>query len=182
MTPSSNGRRPAGFGCLQPPLMSNLSHQPMAEPALSGIYNYRAVDESLCTSGQPTTAQLATIAAAGFATIINLALHDDPRYSLPDEPGVVKSLGLAYVHIPVQFAAPAESDLFAFFAAMAEHSGERLWLHCAANIRVSAFLGLYRVIKLGWSVEPAFELMQGLWQPNEVWSSFIAAALEKHRD
>ena len=160
--------------------MSNVRHQPVAESALSGIYNYRAVDESLCTSGQPTAAQLATIAAAGFATIINLALYDDPRYSLPDEPGVVKSLGLAYVHIPVQFAAPTEADLLAFFAAMDAQSGERLWVHCAANMRVSAFLGLYRVIKLGWEVEPAFELMRGLWQPNEVWSSFIAAALEKH--
>jgi uncharacterized protein (TIGR01244 family) len=161
-------------------LQQNVSHQPMAESALSGICNYRAVDESLCTSGQPTVAQLATIAAAGFATIINLALHDDPRYSLPDEPGAVKSLGLAYVHIPVQFAAPTESDLLAFFAAMDAHSGERLWVHCAANIRVSAFLGLYRVIKQGWAAEPAFALMQGLWQPNEVWSSFIAATLEKH--
>ncbi len=151
----------------------------MVDSALSSIYNYRAVDESLGTSGQPTAAQLAAIAAAGFATIINLALHDDPRYSLPDEPGVVKSLGLAYVHIPVQFAAPAEADLLAFFSAMDAHSGEKLWVHCAANIRVSAFLGLYRVIRLGWAVEPAFELMQGLWQPNDVWSSFIAAALEK---
>ena len=152
----------------------------MAESELSGIHNYRAVDESLCTSGQPTAAQLAAIAAAGFETIINLALHDDPRYSLPDEPGVVESLGLAYVHIPVQFARPAESDLLAFFAAMESHSGERLWVHCAANMRVSAFLGLYRVIKRGWAVEPAFELMRGLWQPNDVWSSFIDAALEKH--
>jgi uncharacterized protein (TIGR01244 family) len=147
---------------------------------LSSIYNYRTVDESLCTSGQPTAAQLAAIAAAGFATIINLALHDDPRYSLPDESGVVKSLGLAYVHIPVQFAAPTEADLLAFFSAMDAHSGEKLWVHCAANIRVSAFLGLYRVIRLGWAVEPAFELMRGLWPADEVWSSFIASALEKH--
>jgi protein tyrosine phosphatase (PTP) superfamily phosphohydrolase (DUF442 family) len=152
----------------------------MAATALSGIHNYRAVDEWLCTSGQPTAAQLAAIAEAGFATIINLALHDDPRYSLPDEPGVVNSLGLEYVHIPVRFAAPTEADLLAFFAAMDTHRGQRLWVHCAANMRVSAFLGLYRVIKLGWAAGPAFELMRGLWQPEEVWSSFIAAALERH--
>lgn len=153
----------------------------MAESALSSIYNYRAVDDSLCTSGQPTAAQLGNIAAAGFTTIINLALHDDPRYSLPDEPGSVESLGLTYVHIPVQFAAPTEADLLAFFAAMDAHRDEKLWVHCAANMRVSAFLGLYRVIKQAWEVGHAFELMHGLWQPNEVWSSFIAAALAKHR-
>jgi protein tyrosine phosphatase (PTP) superfamily phosphohydrolase (DUF442 family) len=92
----------------------------------------------------------------------------------------VTSLGLAYVHIPVQFAAPAEADLNAFFAAMDAHREDKLWVHCAANIRVSAFLGLYRVIKRGWEVGPAFELMHGLWQPNDVWSTFIARSLEKH--
>jgi protein tyrosine phosphatase (PTP) superfamily phosphohydrolase (DUF442 family) len=85
------------------------------------------------------------------------------------------------VHIPVQFAAPTEADLLAFFAAMDAHHNEKLWVHCAANMRVSAFLGLYRVIRQGWERERAFELMHGLWQPNEVWSFFIATALEKHR-
>jgi uncharacterized protein (TIGR01244 family) len=152
----------------------------MTASALSSIHNYRAVDDSLCTSGQPTVAQLAGIAAAGYTTVINLALHDDPRYSLPDEPGTVKSLGLTYVHIPVQFAGPTEADLLSFFAAIEAHGNEKLWVHCAANIRVSVFLGLYRVIKQGWEVERAFELMHELWRPNEVWAAFIQAALEKH--
>jgi len=144
---------------------------------LSGIYNYRAVDEAIGTSGQPTVAQLAGIAQAGYRTVINLALHDDPRYSLPDEAGTVRSLGMDYVHIPVQFATPTEADLKAFFAAMDAHGGEKVWVHCAANMRVSAFLGLYRVLRQGWPKDKAFELMRGLWEPNEVWSAFIAKAL-----
>lgn len=153
----------------------------MDQPLLSAIHNCRAVDDTLCTSGQPTVPQLAGIAAAGYNTIINLALHDDPRYSLPDEPGSVKSLGLAYIHIPVQFAAPTELDLLAFFEAMEKHKSDKLWVHCAANIRVTAFLGLYRVLRQGWEIERAFELMRGVWQPNEVWSKFIANMLEKNR-
>jgi uncharacterized protein (TIGR01244 family) len=148
---------------------------------LERIYNYRNVDESLGTSGQPTVAQLRSIAAAGFDTVINLALHDDPRYSLPDERTAVESLGLDYVHIPVKFAAPAQSDLQAFFAAMEAHRGRKVWVHCAANMRVSAFLGLYRVVIQGWEEERAFELMRGLWQPDEVWSAFIASALQRAR-
>jgi protein tyrosine phosphatase (PTP) superfamily phosphohydrolase (DUF442 family) len=162
--------------------MANQSNtHAMTESSLSDIYNYRAVDDALCTSGQPTDAQLASIASAGYTTIINLALHDDPRYSLPDERGTVQSLGLTYVHIPVQFSTPTEADLLAFFAAMDAHLNEKVWVHCAANMRVSAFLGLYRAIRLGWDTERAFELMRGLWQPNEVWSSFIAVMLETHR-
>lgn len=149
---------------------------------LASIYNYRSVGESLCTSGQPSVSQLREIAEAGFTTIINLALHDDPRYSLPDEAGVVQSLGMTYMHIPVQFSAPKEANLLEFFAAMQAHEGESVWVHCAANMRVSAFLGLYRVIKQGWERTSAFDLMEGLWQPNEIWSSFIASMLAKHSE
>ena len=152
----------------------------MNQEALADIYNYRAVDGQLATSGQPSVEQLGAIAGAGFTTVVNLALHDDPRYSLTDEPGAVSVLGMTYVHIPVQFAAPTEADLLAFFDAMQAHAGERLWVHCAANIRVSAFLGLYRVLRQGWEKERAFELMSSLWQPNDVWSAFIAATLERH--
>ena len=147
--------------------------------ALASIYNYRPVDDRLSTSGQPTVAQLHAIAEAGYRTVINLALHDDPRYSLPDERGVVQGLGLTYVHIPVQFATPTENDLLLFFEAMDTHGQAKTWVHCAANMRVSAFLGLYRIIKHGWERERAFELMYGLWQPNEVWSSFIATMLAR---
>jgi protein tyrosine phosphatase (PTP) superfamily phosphohydrolase (DUF442 family) len=152
----------------------------MTDSTLSNIYNYRAVDEFLGTSGQPSVAQLESIAAAGFTTIINLALHDDPRYSLPDEAATVEGLGLKYVHIPVQFAEPTEENLLAFFAAMDFHRDKKIWVHCAANMRVSAFLGLYRVARQNWDTEPAFELMHSLWQPNEVWSSFIASMLTKY--
>ena len=150
----------------------------MMNPALSGIYKVRAIDESLCTSGQPTVAQLQELAAAGFKTVINLALHDDPRYSLPDEAGTVTSLGMGYVHIPVQFSAPTRRDLAKFFAAMKAHEGQKVWVHCAANIRVSVFLGLYRVIEQRWEREVAFAQLSELWQPDEVWSAFIESALE----
>ena len=153
----------------------------MTDPALTSIHNCRAVDESLGTSGQPSVAQLRAIAEAGFTTVINLALHDDPRYSLPDEAGTVQSLGMAYVHIPVQFSDPTQSKLLEFFSAMEAHQGEKVWIHCAANMRVSAFLGLYRVIQQGWQRDRAFALMNDLWQPNEVWSSFISSMLERQR-
>jgi len=150
----------------------------MINPALSGIHKVRVVDESLCTSGQPTVAQLQEIAAAGFATVVNLALHDDPRYSLPDEAGTVRSLGMRYVHIPVQFSAPTKTDLIEFSAAMKAHEGQKVWVHCAANIRVSAFLGLYLVIEKKWERELAFAQLHDLWQPDAVWSLFIESALE----
>lgn len=154
----------------------------MKSPAPSDIYNYRSVDALLSTAGQPTEAQLRAVAADDCKVVINLALHNDPRYSLPDEAGLAGSLGLSYVHIPVQFDNPKEADLLAFFAAMEAHRDEKMLVHCAANKRVTAFLGLYRVIELGWKSEEAFRLMGEIWEPDVVWSAFIADMLARdHR-
>jgi len=46
-------------------------------------------------------------------------------------------------------------------------------------MRVTAFLGLYRRLREGWSEERAFALLREIWQPYEVWSQFIASQLAK---
>ena len=146
---------------------------------LCAIYNYRPVSPELATSGQPRESELAAIAAASYEVVVNLALHDDPRYSLADEAGTVRSLGMDYIHIPVQFASPTAADLATFFQAMDRCEGSKTWIHCAANMRVSVFLGLYCALRQGWDVERAFELMNDLWKPDEIWSAFIAAQLRR---
>jgi protein tyrosine phosphatase (PTP) superfamily phosphohydrolase (DUF442 family)/SAM-dependent methyltransferase len=146
--------------------------------ALDQILHYRAVEARLATSGQPSQAQIAEIGAAGFEVVINLALSDDPRYSLPDEPARVAAAGMSYVHIPVPFSAPSRGQWLQFAAAMDRHRGQALWLHCAANYRVTAFLGLYRVLRLGWPRDQAFALMLEVWQPDAVWARFIEHLLD----
>lgn len=141
------------------------------------IHNYRQAAPELATSGQPREDQLAAIAAADYEAVINLALHDDPRYSLKDEASSVRALGMEYIHIPVQFGAPTAHDLALFFDAMDRLKGRRVWVHCAANMRVTAFLGLYRLMRERWPEERAFSLMRDVWQPNEVWSAFIASQI-----
>ena len=149
----------------------------MGAASVTGILSYLRIDAALATSGQPSVDELAAIASDGTEVVINLALHDDPRYALPDEADTVSTLGMTYVHIPVRFDAPNEAELVAFFDAMERHRGKKLLVHCAANKRVTAFLGLYRVIRCGWETEKAFALMSEIWQPDAVWSSFIAEML-----
>lgn len=77
---------------------------------LRAIHNYRQAGSNLANSGQPTEEQLRSIAAAGYQVVINLNIHNDPRYSSKYEAQSVHALGLEYVHIPVQFAAPTPGD------------------------------------------------------------------------
>ena len=146
---------------------------------LSDIYNFRQADDLLATSGQPKEAHFPEMAAAGYQAVINLALHDDPRYSLPDERSAVEAAGMEYVHIPVQFSDPKEADLLAYFDAMDRLKGRRIWVHCAANMRVTAFVGLYRVLRQQWEVPKAFELMRDVWEPKDTWARFIDSQLAR---
>jgi uncharacterized protein (TIGR01244 family) len=146
---------------------------------LEDIYNYRQVTPDLATSGQPDESELAAIAAAGYTVVINLALHDNPRYALADEAGSVTALGMRYINIPVQFDAPTDADLDAFFTAMDQTRDAKVWVHCAANKRVSVFLGLYRHLRCGVSAEKAFALQREIWTPDAVWSAFLVRQLAR---
>src|SRR5687767_1031854 len=114
-------------------------HRRTAMTSLADARNFRRVDDRLATAGQPSEAQLASAADDGVEVVINLALHDDPRYSLVDERGSVESLGMSYVHIPVQFAAPTEAELLEFCDVMDAERDRHVLVHCAANFRVTAF-------------------------------------------
>jgi uncharacterized protein (TIGR01244 family) len=167
------GRAARGFA------QRDASKQPVPMSGVEEIYIYRKVNEKLATSGQPTEEQLHYVAREGFEVVINLALHGDPRYSLKDETASVTSLGMKYIHIPVDFQSPTESDLQTFFAAMDAHRHQKVLVHCAANKRVTAFVGLYRINRLGWPADKAFALMHSVWEPDPVWSGFISQSMKK---
>ncbi len=148
----------------------------MADSQLSDIYNFLALSENLGTAGQPTTDQFGAVKSEGYEVVINLAMGDTPR-DLAGEPQLLAENGIDYVHIPVVFTEPTESDLNQFFDAMDRNQGKKCFVHCIANMRVSAFVFLYRVLRQGLSVEEAKASMNQIWEPNEVWQAFIDAQL-----
>ena len=109
--------------------------------------------------------------------MINLATPTSTN-ALPDEAGLVAALGMTYVPIPVLWDRPTLDDLQAFFAALDTYAGRKVFVHCVLNWRVSTFMYLYRVIRLGVPHETAVWDMLSIWEPDEIWSQFIADAFE----
>jgi protein tyrosine phosphatase (PTP) superfamily phosphohydrolase (DUF442 family) len=144
----------------------------MSELTLAGIKDYVQLSDRLATAGQPTRQELAAVAGAGYQAVINLHTSSD----LADEGELVRGLGLEYVHIDVPWQRPERSHLERFFAAMEARQGQRLFVHCAANKRVSAFMALYRIHRLGWPRDKAMAFLDLSTFP-PVWQAFIQEML-----
>jgi len=151
------------------------THAGGADMSTEDIKNYIKVSDLLMTGGQPGEQQLRDAAAEGVAVVVNLATIN-PRYSLSDEEGLVRSLGMEYYHIPVAWDDPKTSDFAAFETLMSTLGARKTLLHCAANYRVTAFYALYAMKRLGWSEAEADDFMAQVWRGSDypIWQRFIA--------
>lgn len=142
------------------------------------ITNLTVLNDSLWSAGQPTRAELAEVAQAGFNVVINLALATSDN-AIADEAEVAQSLGMEYIHIPVVWDAPRPDNLQKFMDAMDTHADEKVFVHCAMNYRASAFVALWRVLRQGWEEAEAFTVQKTVWNLSEypVWEKFVREQL-----
>ena len=139
---------------------------------LENIFNFLEISTKIATAGQPTEAQLSSVKTAGYRSIVNLApgTHEN---ALPNEREIVESLGIEYIHIPVQFDQPTIADFERFCDVMQSSQDRSIFVHCAANLRVSSFMYLYRQIYQGVTEEAAQIELAKIWSPNPIWQEFI---------
>lgn len=149
------------------------------DPALAEITNFRQYSPVFASSGQPTREQYQHIADNGFERVVYIAFTNNPN-ALSDADQLVKSLGMEYMHVPVDFNNPLPDDFYAFADSMQRNTGKKTLLHCQVNARASAFSFLYRVIYEEVPMAEAKADMNTVWQPNEVWRDFIFTILAQH--
>ncbi len=147
---------------------------------MNEIYNFLYYHEKLSSSGMPKPDQVKSIADAGVKLVINLAPHDVPN-AIPDEGKVVTSYGMDYVNIPVNWGTPTKDGLNRFMDLMDLNQEKKVHVHCEANFRASAFIAIYRILRLGWKEEDAFEPMHKIWDEDAypVWKLFIEDAIKR---
>ena len=141
-------------------------------PTVAAIYNYHQTEIGLNTSGQPTAKQFEAIKNKGVEVVINLA-PSSAENSLQDEQKLVESMSMFYVHIPVDFRNPREEDFSQFVAILEQYSYPSLWIHCAANMRVSAFIYKYRKEVLKMDHNKIIKDLHVFWRPNKTWKTFL---------
>ena len=144
------------------------------------IYNFLYYNEKLSSSGMPTEAQVKSIVEAGVQLVINLAPHDAP-HAIPEEEKVVGSFGMEYINIPVNWGTPTRDGLNLFMDKLDANADKKVHVHCEANFRASAFIAMYRILRLGWREEDAFDMMHTIWDEDAypVWKMFIEDAIKR---
>lgn len=126
-------RRDAVFGLLL--VIASLN---LAADDVQDIDNYRQYSPNFSSSGQPTAEQLKAVSEAGFKRVIYLAFTDN-QSAIEAEDRLVKSLGMDYLHIPVDFERPTLEDFKDFAAVLKRDKNIRTLLHCQVNMRVSTY-------------------------------------------
>jgi protein tyrosine phosphatase (PTP) superfamily phosphohydrolase (DUF442 family) len=143
--------------------------------------NTYQVFDWLWSSGQLSKADIANLPELGIEAVINLAVPTSSN-ALPGEDEFVTSLGITYVRIPVVWEKPEFECLRQFISIIRVFEGRKVWVHCAKNMRASAFIYLYRRYCRNEPDEVACQPMAAIWTPNETWQSFIEDASNRLSD
>jgi protein tyrosine phosphatase (PTP) superfamily phosphohydrolase (DUF442 family) len=159
--------------------ISNILKINLMGEQIENIYNFIQLSDRIATAGQPTIEQYPAIATAGYQVVINLALKESMN-AIKNEDAIATNLGIEYIHIPVLWETPTVENFREFARVMDANLERKIFIHCAANMRVSAFVYLYRQIYLGIDEATARQDLVKIWAPNQVWQEFIDRILAIH--
>jgi protein tyrosine phosphatase (PTP) superfamily phosphohydrolase (DUF442 family)/ribosomal protein S18 acetylase RimI-like enzyme len=147
--------------------------------SLEDVPHFLRLSDNISTAGQPAEDQIGIIGRAGYEIVVNLRPEAD---SLPNERAIVEEHGMEYIHIPVVWDAPTVENVEQFFVTMDAHEEKKIFVHCAKNMRVSAFMYLYRIARQNVRPEDAIGDLHRIWVPNSTWQLLIAQVLERQVD
>lgn len=148
---------------------------------LTQLKNYVAATKDIHTCGWINENDLITLKSAGINTIIGLLDES------PNEVALLKKQAekrdMAFILIPVSWEKPTLESLELFFEVMDRHKNTQLLVHCQLNWRASAYVYLYRTIRLKEDETTARKAILAIWNPdrNRTWSRFIIQAREHLR-
>lgn len=147
-----------------------------AEQDVAEVFNYLKYNDQLTSAGQVAYDQMTALRDAGYDMVVNLATVSESGNAL--EGYLVAEQGISYINIPVVWQSPTINDVQLFFDIMQAAGDRKVFVHCAANMRASAFVYLYRTLVLDVDESEARADMETIWDPagSDVWNGLIEDA------
>ena len=121
-----------------------------------GMLNALCAIPGVATGGQPSAAELMALAGAGFRTVLDTRLPEEPRGC--DEAAAAARAGLEYIVLPVGNSAP-DDDLFDRVREIMSDADRRpVLVHCASGNRVGMALIPWLILDQGMEPGDAVSL------------------------
>jgi uncharacterized protein (TIGR01244 family) len=132
------------------------------------------IDDRLTLAGQPQPEDWATLAAEGFAVVINMR-GDAERAAVQQH--VAEAAGLRYIHLPLP-AYELEPEHLATFHELMQAQAGRVFLHCRSATRVALMWLLDRTVYDGWSQDRAQAALRAAGYDENAMETFAFCAAD----
>jgi len=126
--------------------------------ALAGVANRAQPTPDLVTGGQPGQSHFEALRAAGVEVVLDIRDPMEPRPF--DEPGLLQSLGMEYVCIPVMQGSLTDQLMERLLEVVRANQGRSMLFHCASGNRVAGPMIAYLMLDQGMDEEAA--VMEGM--------------------
>jgi tyrosine-protein phosphatase SIW14 len=120
-----------------------------------GIQKFEQINEHVYRGGQPAEAGFKVLAQMGVRTILDLR---DRAAQSRWEKHVVESLGMRFVTVPMNMAAPTDGEMAHILNLLNESAGWPIFVHCqGGKDRTGTVIACYRIAHDGWSNQKAYD-------------------------
>lgn len=160
--------------------------QPAAPPEMHSAYGEKLRIPAVPNSGkitdhfyrgaQPKLAGLSELKKLGITTVVDLRLEDPAKILW--ERQQVESLGMHFVHIPVDgWDPPTNEQVVQFLSLFRDDPSQKIFVHCHfGEDRTGVFVATYRMAVEKWPTDQALKEMyffgfNGRWHPSMI--SFV---------
>lgn len=143
-----------------------------AAAPITGIENFRAVDDKVWRGAAPTTEGYRGLAQAGISTVVDLRAEE----GIERDVQVVTDLGMRMVRLPIRDGqTPSNEEIEMFLAAVRESEG-KVFVNCGAGVgRTGAMVGAYQVAQGDLSGAAALRRNLAVGPPSLEQIAFVAA-------
>jgi protein tyrosine phosphatase (PTP) superfamily phosphohydrolase (DUF442 family) len=138
---------------------------------ITGISHAGKISETLYRGAQPQEVGLSELKLLGITTIVDLRSED--REKVEWERKHAESLGMRFVHIPVDgWSPPNDEQVVQFLSLLRANPGQKIFMHCHfGEDRTGVFAAIYRIAFEKWSADQAIKEMyffgfNGVWHPS----------------
>lgn len=136
------------------------------------IMNFHQYSETLSSGGQPTVEQIKKMKAAGIERIINLSPVSTPNY-LKEEAELTESLGISYLHFPVNCSDLKDHHYTLFKQIMAGSESVKTFVHCGGNIKSSSLIHMYQVREQNRDEKDSLTELLQMQTPEQKWYDYF---------